>query len=197
MDKRDLEILLSGLETIKNPKVLLEQYQTDVSIAVDILFLAYNDIKGKVVGDFGTGNGIFAIGAKILGAKHVYGLDIDSDVLDIAIKNAKKIGVEIEFLRMDVKDFKNKIDTVIMNPPFGYQIPFSDRPFIEKALEVSDNIYILHSKNAREYILKLTEKNFLLVYEKDYKLNLPYTFKFHKKDMKSIDVRLYALRVMK
>ncbi len=197
MLRKDLEKILSNLDTIKKPKVLLEQYQTDVSVAVDILFLAYNDIKGKVVADFGTGNGIFAIGSKILGAKHVYGLDVDKEVLNTAIENAKKIGVEIEFLSIDVKNFKIKVDTVIMNPPFGYQIPFSDKPFMEKAMEVSDNIYFLHSKDAREHILKVMMKNFMLVYEKDYKLNLPYTFKFHKKEMKSIDVTLFAFRVMK
>ncbi len=197
MEKRDLEILLSKIDKLEKPKVLLEQYQTDPGIAADVLILAYNDIKGKDVADFGTGNGIFAIGAKLLGAKNVYAIDIDQDAIDIATKNANKFGVEIEFKRMDVRDFKINVNTVIMNPPFGYQIPFSDSLFIEKAMELSSNIYMLHSKNAREYLIKKAGKKFSIVYEKDYKLNLPYTFKFHRKEMKSIDVRLYVLRVMK
>ncbi len=197
MEKRDLEILLSKLDKLEKPKVLLEQYQTDPSIAADILILASNDIKGMDVADFGTGNGIFAIGAKLLGAKNVYGIDVDQDAINIATKNAEKFGVEIEFKRMDVRDFKINVHTVIMNPPFGYQIPFSDSLFIEKAMELSNNIYMLHSKNAREYLIKKVGEKFSIAYEKDYKLNLPYTFKFHRKEMKSIDVKLYVLRVMK
>ncbi len=197
MEKRDLERLLSKLDKLEKPKVLLEQYQTDPCIAADILILAYNDIKGKDVADFGTGNGTFAIGAKLLGAKNVYAIDIDQDAINIAIKNAEKFGVEIEFKRMDVRDFKINVHTVIMNPPFGYQIPFSDSLFIEKAMELSNNIYMLHSKNAREYLIKKVGKKFSIVYEKDYKLNLPYTFRFHRKEIKSIDVKLYVLRVMK
>ena len=74
MDKKELSILLSKLIEQENLKIDLEQYQTESELAGEILWKAFlnNDIKNKIIADFGCGNGIFGIGALLLGAKKVY-----------------------------------------------------------------------------------------------------------------------------
>ena len=65
MKKTELELKLSQLKSIENPKVFLEQYGTHADIAAETLWVAYisGDIENKVVADLGCGNGILGIGA--------------------------------------------------------------------------------------------------------------------------------------
>ena len=51
--------------------------------------------NGDTVADIGMGSGILSILAKKLGAKTVYGCDIDETVIDVAKENAIKNGVKI------------------------------------------------------------------------------------------------------
>lgn len=53
---------------------------------------------GETVLDYGCGSGILAIAALKLGAKRAVGIDIDSDAVAIARVNARRNGVEGEFL---------------------------------------------------------------------------------------------------
>ena len=89
------------------------------------------------------------IAAKMLGAKRVVCVDIDENALEIARRNAQKLGVEVELAHSDVRDFNEKGDTVVMNPPFGAQIAnrHADRVFVERALDVANVVYSIH--NAR------------------------------------------------
>ena len=50
--------------------------------------------KGDLMADIGTGSGILAILAKKLGAKKIYGCDIDDTVIDVAYENAEKNGLK-------------------------------------------------------------------------------------------------------
>jgi len=47
-----------------------------------------HDLKGSKVLDLGCGSGILGIGAKLLGAEHVVGCDIDPKAPDVAVSNA-------------------------------------------------------------------------------------------------------------
>lgn len=194
--KKELSLMLEKLEGIDEPKVLLEQYSTPPEVASDILFLAKKDIEGKIVADFGCGNGIFAIGAKILGASEVYCVEIDADLINVAERNCESLGLEIKFLNIDVKDFNIHVDTVIENPPFGYQLRGSDLPFILKSLELSNIFYMLQNSRAREHVLKEIERKGTIVMEKNYKFNLPYTFKFHRNEVREMDVTLFVVKVI-
>lgn len=86
MKKKELEILLQKVPPHPLPDPALEQYVTPASAAADILFDAYlrGDVEGKSVVDLGCGTGIFSIGAKILGAAKVVGIDIDESSIDAA-----------------------------------------------------------------------------------------------------------------
>ena len=199
MKKKSLEILLQKIPNPKEPKPGLEQYTTSADIASDILFYAYQfeDIKNKIVVDLGCGTGTFAIGAFILGAKKVYGFDIDESLIQIAKQYSKENNLEIEFIASDVKDITQKCDTVIMNPPFGAQKSNlkADRKFIEKAFEISDMIYSIHLKKTISFLEKMISSlNGEIIFQKDYDFPIKWMFDFHKKEIKKFDITLLRIK---
>jgi len=192
MKKKRLEMKLQELKSYSS-KAELEQYNTPADIAADVLCLAYSlgDIQGKKVVELGCGNGIFAIGAKLLGAKKVVGVDLDSNALDVAEENIKRIGIEVEFINSNVSDFFERCDTVVQNPPFGAQKAHkhADMLFIRKAFEIAHVVYSLHLLKTREFVTKnigLCKAKVALT--KSYKLPIAHTYPFHKKEIKSFDV---------
>lgn len=209
MKKKQLEIILSKLKPIQNPKPTLEQYTIPSDLAADILHFAYlnGDIENKVIFDFGCGTGRLAIGALLLGAKEVVGVDTDYKVLETAEENlhsiiSGKLAVKgsIKFLQSDIRDFSGKCDTVIENPPFGIQVEHTDRVFLEKALECGKKIYSLHKdgfNKTQEFLTKMIEKRGGKV-EKiiPYIFPIPHMFKFHDKPVKEISVDLYTIKVL-
>ena len=197
MKKRDLEISLQRLLPLDEPEASLEQYATPSSIATDILFTAYinGDVHGKKVLDLGCGNGIFALGAWLLGAEEVQAIDISEKALDIAMKNADSLGAEVNFGNMDVKDFQGRFDTVIMNPPFGSQKKGADRPFLDAAMRSADTIYSLHMAETLPFLDKYaSSQGRHLSFHKEYKYDIPHLFKFHRKMKESINIVMIIIR---
>ena len=199
-------MLLSKLEAVKRPSAELEQYTIPSDLAAEILNLAYlsRDIKNKVVLDLGCGSGLLMIGAALLDAKKIIGIDIDEKAIEITkknIKNAEKL-TSIKILEktglfcMDVSEWKRKVDTVIQNSPFGIQKLHADRIFLKKALECARKIYSLHRhyEKSREFLTKFIEKNGGKV-EKiiKFKFRIPYMFKFHKKPYVKYEVDLFII----
>ncbi|MBI2110499.1 methyltransferase, partial [Candidatus Woesearchaeota archaeon] len=130
MNKKSLAVILSRLEKIPSKNIFLEQYETDSEFAAKLLWSAFlhGDIKGKVIADLGCGNGILGIGALLLGAKKVYFVDVCD--LGIAKKNASEINLKNAFfIQKDVREFKQKVDCVIQNPPFGVKKKHADKAF--------------------------------------------------------------------
>ncbi|WP_457741494.1 METTL5 family protein [Thermococcus sp.] len=196
MKKKHLAILLSKLRGFENPKPYLEQYRTPGEVASNLLWLAYSfgDIKGKVVADFGSGTGVLAIGAKLLGARKVYAVEVDPEALKIARENAENAGVELDFILANVSDFDKKVDTVIMNPPFGSQKRHADRPFLLKAFEVSDVIYSIHlsKPEVRTFIQSfVTQHGFTITNRLTVSFEIPMQFHFHRKALERIPVDIY------
>jgi len=191
--KKDLELLLQKIRQPATIKAELEQYSTPASIAADILWLAFHngDIHGQKIADFGCGTGIFAIGAALLGARKVVAIDIDEGLVKIAKEEADKMGVEVEFHVMDVEEFAEKVDTVIMNPPFGAQYAnrMADRIFVQKAMDVSKTIYSLHLKKGVEFIKNLlSSQKWRIVEEREYKFPIKASLPFHRKRVEWQDV---------
>lgn len=196
MKRKHLAMLLSRLEGFPEPKPWLEQYKTPGDVASELLWLAHSlgHIAGKVIADLGTGTGVLAIGAKLLGAKKVYAVEIDEKAIEVARKNAGKAGVNVEFLHIDVSEFDVKVDTVIMNPPFGSQRKHADRPFLLKAFEVADVVYSIHlaKPEVRNFIEKFSgEMGFRAVRLKTVPFEIPAQFYFHRKRLERIPVDLY------
>lgn len=210
MNKKQLEIILSKLKSPDLPKPSLEQYSISGNLAAEILNLAYlrGDIKDKIVFDFGCGSGRLAIGALLLGASEVVGVDIDQDVLKIAQENVMTLDSliqkfpyikgSVKLICDDIKNFSGKCDTVIQNPPFGIQNLHADRVFLEKALECGKKIYSLHKdgyEKTREFLIKFIEsKNGKVEKIIPYKFSIPHMFRFHKKPKFEYNVDLYVIK---
>ncbi len=196
MKKKTLEMTLQQIPYHPEPKARLEQYKTPADIASDVLYFAHSlgDIEQKKVVDLGCGTGIFAIGAKLLGAGEVIGMDIDEKSLEIARKIAEKIGVEVDFYALEIKDFNGDCDTVLQNPPFGAQKKHADRPFLLKALTISKVVYSLHLAKTREYIEKEAKiHKASITHEKNYEFEIRHTFDFHTKEKKYFDVMMFRI----
>jgi putative methylase len=207
MRKSELEIFLSRLKPLDKPKASFEQHQTPSNIAADILNLINlsEGLENKIIADFGTGNGIFAIGASVLGAYSI-GIDSDPSAIQTAKENleyAKKHfpGIKAEFINQDISDFDKKVDLVIMNPPFGFQNKDENLIFLEKAFSSSNSIYtILHSpeknpEKVKEFLKKFASKfEFECISLKKYRFPIPKVYKFHRKEKIFINTALYLFR---
>jgi len=192
MNKKRLSIILEKLEKNSDPSPKLEQYNIGGEIASDILFKAYMDgnIENKIIADFGTGNGIFAIGACLLGAKLCIGVDIDKKSLLIAQRNAHNTNTCPSFINANIKDiYLKNIEVAIQNPPFGSQQKHADRIFIDKALSISEVVYSIHNANTIKFIENyVNNTNHYISWMQYYLLSIPHMFKFHTKEKEPIKV---------
>ena len=197
LNKKSLAIFLSKLKKQEFVSASLEQYPTDSDSAAHILWHAYmsGDIEDKIVADFGCGNGIFGIGALILGAKKVYFVDIDKNSIEVAKKNSENSEVEGVFVNSDISKFSEKVDCVLMNPPFGVQNEHADKVFLEKSMELSDKIYSLHKIESGNFIKALSKDHgFLIDGIMEFKFILKQTLQFHKKGEYAVRVGCWVLK---
>ncbi|MBI2670954.1 methyltransferase [Candidatus Woesearchaeota archaeon] len=196
MNKKSLAVILSGLKQVQNPNSSLEQYQTDSETASLILWKAYmsNDIQRKFIADLGCGNGIFGVGAIILGAKKVYFVEQDKKSIKVLKENLSEFDGNYEILNIDIKDFNLKVDTVIQNPPFGVQKVHSDKIFLEKAFKISNKIYTIHKIESQEFMKSISQDNNFKI-NGILKLNFPLkkTMHFHRKKKYNVNVGCWIL----
>ncbi len=152
LNKKKLEILLGKLKWPSNLNEKLEQYFTDPGIASSILFRAYlnGDIHNKVVADLGAGYGIFAYGSAVLGARETYAIEVDSNLVRAINENCR--GLNVTTIQKEVAEFTRKVDTVIMNPPFGSVIKHSDLKFLQSAVTIARRIYSIHNERSLTFI---------------------------------------------
>lgn len=194
MDRKKLERKLQNVEGFSKPDADLEQYQTPPSLASMLLWHAYisGDLEGKKVYDLGCGTGILSMGAKLLGAKKVTGVDVDEDVLERARENAKDMELEVDFKRSKVSELESTADLVIQNPPFGSQKKGSDRPFIRKSLEIAPIVYSFHKKETEDFVERFVEDLGGKVAEKiSVDFPLKKTMPWHEKEIDTTKVNLY------
>lgn len=199
LKKKNLEIILQKLDSHPDPEPELEQYMTPGDVAARLLQMAFShgSIEGKSVCDLGCGTGRLTIGAALLGAERVIGIDIDALALEVAEKNAESAGVEVEWRKADVREIDSpKVDTVIQNPPFGVQKRGADMDFLEKALELGKDIYSIHKgvpKN-RDFISnQVKELGGKVTHRIEMEFHIPSQFKFHTKDVYRFNVDLYRI----
>jgi putative methylase len=196
--KRDLEIAIQSIPPHTKPKVNFEQYTTPADLAADLLFRAcytYGDINGKSVIDLGAGTGRLAIGAAILGARSVVGIDVDSVALHVASSNSRRMHVQVDWVIGDIESIRNLFDTVIMNPPFGTKQEHADVRFLRVALGIGKVIYSIHKSTTHSFIsrwLKDHDAELEVVIETT--MSIPHQFDFHEKRRHLVAVDV--LRIM-
>ncbi len=194
MNKKQLEIHLSKLIPVAKPTLSLEQYPSPSDLAAELLWKAFlnGDIENKIVADFGCGNGILGCGALLLGAKKVYFVDIDERCLILSKKNSLNKGI---YLCQDIQDFDMKVDTVLMNPPFGVQNRKADKPFLQKAMNQATSIYSIHKIESESFLKKITQENGFSIQEllkRTFVLKASYSF--HTKKQHPVSVGIWILR---
>ena len=200
--KKELEILLEGLEPHPHPEILLEQYSLPAVNAAEILWnaqLRYGDIAGRVVLDLGCGTGILAIGAALLGASRVIGVDVDCSALKVAVRNAlRKRVCSVDWICGDARSLplRERVDTVVQNPPFGVKKKGADTVFLEAALSMGEVVYSIHKagESNRRFLEQLIERiggRITDIYP--IRIRLPPTYPFHHKRAHFVNAEVYRI----
>ncbi|CAI2163010.1 12694_t:CDS:2 [Funneliformis geosporum] len=166
MRLKDLEGTLQKVSGFEEPKIKLEQYCTTPHLAARMIYTAhsvYDDIESKVVADFGCGCGILRTVLRQIFSTQA--LDIDNDALQIAKENCSEFEVDAEFVLTDIisssmNHLRSKVDTIIMNPPFGTKNNKGiDMIFLKNAIEIATtSVYSLHKSSTREHIIKKSKE---------------------------------------
>ncbi|MGD0176204.1 MAG: METTL5 family protein [Candidatus Bathyarchaeia archaeon] len=195
--KRDLAIKLQQVSPHPDPKVALEQYTIPADLAANILFEAcyiYDDIENKSVIDLGTGTGRLALGASMLGAEYVVGVDLDMPSLGVAIRHAKQLALRPDWVHCDIRSLRGRVDTVLMNPPFGTKQPHADIHFLEVALTLGTTVYSIHKSSTRRYLIRwlqgradLTERILSA------RMEILHQFPFHRKQKHQVEVDVFRI----
>lgn len=111
-----------GKEFFVSPDCLIPRPDTEILVEKALNFIK----KGDHVADLCTGSGCIGISLSLYRSGiNLTLMDISSDALKMAQKNAKKHGVDARFILGDItKDLPNeKFDLIISNPPY---IPSAD-----------------------------------------------------------------------
>lgn len=199
MRKKQLALLLSKVEPNPRPKLRWEGYMLDAESAASMIHVAAwvnDDVCGKRIVDLGCGSGILAIASSLIGAAWSVGVDIDRDAIGAAVKNAARLGAEVEFIIGDIDCIIGRFDTALMNPPFGSWHKGADIKFLKKALEISSVVYSLHKRSpaVRSFLNKQIPKIGGVidkVYEMD--IIISRTYEFHRKRLYPVEAGLYRI----
>ncbi len=203
MKRRDLEAALAAIPPHPSPSPALEQYVTPSAIATDFLWQARDELEGCRVLDLGCGTGVLSIGAALLGAVEVVGVDVDAASVALARQEAERRNLPCTFVVNDLREDDAKLgasfDVVVMNPPFGAQRGNrgGDRVFYDVAMAA------LRPGGACWLLAPTVSQRFLAAYARDARWRieqigvwdypLPATMDHHKEAVRSIRVGGYRL----
>ena len=202
MRLKQLEMRLSGLSGFSRPDPRFEQYHTPAGLAARLLFHACmrGDITGRRVCDLGSGTGVLAIGALLLGAREAVGVELDSGALTVARENALQANTRPIFVQGDVQDpglpgTLGTFDTVVMNPPFGAQAVHADRPFIDAALRLAGVVYGIFNAGSREFVASYIAGRGTIDEAVGGSFSMKRTFFFQRNDVQEVPVII--LRILR
>ena len=196
MKLRTLEMKLERVLGIPDPDPAKEQYMTPAPLAARLLFDAYlaGDIEGCSVCDLGSGTGILGIGAALLGAERVVGIDEDIRLTLLAEENMKRLSVDCTFITGDLSLIIEPFDTVIMNPPFGAQTVHADRPFIDAALRCAPVVYGIFNAGTIPFLTSYIKGRAVISGAVSASFPMKRMFSFHRQDIRDIPVEIVCLR---
>jgi putative methylase len=196
--RADLVRRLERVPPPERPRADLEQVVTPSDAAAELLFgaLANGDLEGRSVVDLGCGTGRLAIGAALLGARPVVGVEVDDAAVAVGRDAAHGTGVEVEFRHLRVAEWTGPAETVVMNPPFGAQRRHADRPFWDAAFRVAGRaVYAFALADSRTFIARRAVAAGAHVLEtRRVAWELPRTFPHHTRRRVSLAVDLWAIR---
>jgi putative methylase len=201
MKRASIVRTLSQLRGFDAPDASREQVATPPEAALDLFeaALARDDLDGRSVLDLGSGTGVLSIGAALLGARTVDGVDIDPAAIAVAVENAKGTGVSVRFHVADVATVTLPVEVVVMNPPFGAQRRHADRPFFERAAVLASRaIYTFALADSRTFIERWAVAHSVTIdLTRTVRWDLPRTFPHHRKARVELPVDLWVLRTQR
>jgi len=206
--RKVLERLLEGVPSFPRPKLKYEQYIIPSWLATDLLWIAettYGDIYGMRVLDLGTGTGRLALGAALIGADYVIGVDVDIDAIKLAkayVSHNFPQLTNLDFICVDVNNFSLRsewcFNTVIQNPPFGVHRKGYDVMFLKNALRLARVTYSIHKSKTRDFILSFLNQHYkckvTIIFET--KIPIPPIYKFHEKRIHLVDVDVIRIELL-
>lgn len=113
-----------GLKIIQRPDIF--NFSLDSTLLAD--FVTINKKDKKII-DLGCGNGYIPIFLTLRTPAHIYGVDLQAEICDIAVRSValNKLESQITIINHDIKNIQevlgtSQFDIVISNPPyFKYQ----------------------------------------------------------------------------
>ncbi len=148
-----------GLPFFVDSSVLIPRPETEILVERVIKSVKESNNENISILDIGTGSGCIAITlAKKLPECRVVGIDISSDALEVAKRNAGLNEVNVEFIRRDVlKEMKVKqpFEIIVSNPPY---ISSSEMKEIEpELLEHEPHIALTDGNDGLEFYRRYSE----------------------------------------
>ncbi len=166
--------------------------------AADLLMAAvqWDGLAGRSVLDLGSGTGRLAIGAALLGAQPVVGVEVDPTLRELACRAAEAADVRVEFVVADVRSYDAPAEVVVMNPPFGAQRQHADRPFWDRALTLGHrSVHAFALADSRSFIAhRAVERHAQVLEMHPVAWELPRTFPHHTRRRVTIAVDRWAIR---
>lgn len=198
MRRSELVRALARVPAPTDPRADLEQVVTPPERGADLLETAVADVglEGRSVVDLGSGTGRLAIGAALLGATPVVGVEADPRLVALARSAAGEAGVRVEFRPLDVKDYSGTADVVVMNPPFGAQRRGADRAFWEVAFATAQRrIFAFSLAESRTFIVRqAVARSAHVVASRPVAWELPRTFAHHSRKRVALAVDLWTIQ---
>ena len=151
------------------------------------------ELEGNVI-DLGTGTGHLAIGAALMGAQHVVGIDTDEKSIEQARENAQSVGANVQWIASDISRVEGRFDTVIMNPPYGTRTSHADTQFLKRSFDLAPIVYSIHKASTRKFLFEFVKKSNREVLEvREMTLQIPHLFSFHRKKWRDVNVDIYRI----
>ena len=162
----------------------LEQVATPAEAAAHLLNRLDQrfGLAGRSVVDLGSGTGRLAIGAALLGARPVVGVEVDPRLVPVARAAARAAGSPAKFEVADVAGWDRPAEIVVMNAPFGAQRRHADRPFWDRAFALARvGVGAFASSVSRTFIARLAlDRGAHVIEVEPVPWNLPRTFPHHR-----------------
>ncbi len=198
MRRSELVRALERVAVPAAPRAELEQVVTPPERAADLLEAtsSVGGLVGRSVVDLGSGTGRLAIGAALLGASSVLGIETDPELVRRAVESARTLGVSVEFRAQDVTGYTGSADLVVMNPPFGAQRKRADRPFWDAAYATAQHAILAFAlSESRTFIARrAVARSAHVVATRPVPWKLPRTFAHHSHRRVPLDVDLWTIR---
>lgn len=184
MRREELVRRIQSVPLPPHPAAPLEQVSTPAEAAADLLSALDRQVglAGRSVLDLGCGTGRLAVGAALLGAGPVTGIEVDAALVSIARAAARAAKTTVEFRVSDVAQWTRPAEVVVMNPPFGAQRRHADRPFWDRAFSLARrSVGAFASSASRTFIARLAlDRGAHVVEVEPVRWDLPWTFPHHR-----------------